>query len=63
MERNIDRNDRIERKEKFKKQIQEKYNMTSSPIVDKDFLCEEDLELVKPLIEKKPLLYMDKKLS
>lgn len=37
----VDRNnERNEKKEKFKKQFQEKYIMATSPVVDKDFLCD-----------------------
>lgn len=58
IERNNERN---EIKEKFKKQYyQEKFIMNTSPSVDKDFMCEEELD-IKP-IEKKPLIY-EKKLS
>ena len=45
----IDRNnERNEKKEKFKKQFQEKFIMATSPVVDKEFLCDEELD-IKPV--------------
>ena len=68
MERNsmLDRNpvdknnDRNDKKEMFKKQFQEKFILATSPAVEKEFMCDEELD-IKP-IEKKPTMY-DKKLS
>jgi hypothetical protein len=34
-DKNLERNDRNEKKDKFKKQFQEKYILTTSPTVDK----------------------------
>lgn len=44
----IDRPNNERNDKKFKKQFQEKYIMTTSPTVDKDFLCDEELD-IKPI--------------